>query len=70
MRNFGLLLMVVGVATYLYCTSQMSGLQPLGENADLADYFRNAAGRFELGRFAGAGAALIGILMAFFPQGR
>ena len=70
MRKFGLLLIVIGVAAYFYCTSQMTGLEPLGENADLADYFRNTVGRLELGRFAGAGAALVGILMAFFPQGR
>ena len=70
MRNLGIILIVLGVVGYLYCTNQMEGLEPLGANADLGDYFRNTAGRLELGRYGSAGAALIGLLMAFFPQGR
>ena len=70
MRNFGFILIVVGIAGFFYCTTQMQGLEPLSANADLGDYFRNKAGRLELGRFAAAGAGFIGLLMAFFPQGR
>ena len=60
---------MVGVAGYFYCNVPHGGTQPLGENADLADYFRNTVGQLELGRFAAAGAALVGILLSFFPQG-
>jgi hypothetical protein len=70
MRNFGFILILVGIAGFVYCTSEMKGLEPLAADADLGDYFRNMAGRLELGRFAAAGAALIGLIMAFFPQGR
>jgi hypothetical protein len=70
MRTLGLILIIAGIAGYLYCTNQMAGLAPLGANADAADYFRNTTGRLELGRYASAAAALIGLLMTFFPQGR
>lgn len=70
MRNFGLVLIVAGIAGFVYCTSEMKGLEPLSANAELADYWRNTVGRLELGRFVAAAAALFGLLMAFFPQGR
>ena len=70
MRNLGLVLLLGGVAGFLYCSSQLSGLDPLPADLPLADYMRNAAGRFELGRYVSVGAALIGLLLALFPQGR
>ena len=70
MRNFGFVLLVAGAAAFLYCSSGLQGLEPLPPGSDLADYYRNTAGRLELGRYAGAGAAFIGLLMALFPQGR
>ena len=70
MRNLGFTLLVAGVLGFLYCSSQLSGLEPLAADVPLGDYFRNAAGRLELGRYFSAGAAFIGVLMAFFPKGR
>jgi hypothetical protein len=70
MRNFGLILLLGGVAGFLYCSAQLSGLDPLPADVAFSDYLRNAAGRFELGRFASVGAAMIGVLLALFPQGR
>lgn len=70
MRNLGFTLLVVGVAGFLYCGSQLQGLAPLPADLPIGDYLRNDAGRYELGRYLAAGAALIGLLMAFFPKGR
>ncbi len=70
MRNFGFALLVGGILGFLYCSSQLQGLEPLPADVPIADYFRNVAGRMELGRFASIGAALIGVLFAMFPQGR
>jgi hypothetical protein len=70
MRNFGLILLVAGVAGFLYCSAQLSGLDPLPADLALSDYLRNAAGRFELGRYVSLAAALIGFLLSVFPQGR
>jgi hypothetical protein len=70
MRNFGFVLLVAGIAGFVYCSSQLQGLPPLPADLALGDYMRNDAGRFELGRYFAAGAALIGLIMAFFPKGR
>jgi hypothetical protein len=70
MRNFGLILLLAGIVGFFYCGSQLEGLAPLPEDLAIADYLRNDAGRFELGRYASALAGLIGLLMAFFPKGR
>jgi hypothetical protein len=70
MRTFGLILLVAGVAGFLYCGSQLSGLDPLPADLALGDYLRNDAGRYELGRYVSLGGALIGLLLALYPQGR
>lgn len=70
MRNIGFVLLLGGIVGFLYCGSQLQGLAPLPPDLALGDYLRNEAGRFELGRYASAGAAFIGLLLAFFPQGR
>jgi hypothetical protein len=70
MRNFGLILLLVGIGAFVYCGSRLEGLAPLPEDLAIADYFRNDAGRFEVGRYASALAGLIGLLMALFPKGR
>jgi len=70
MRNFGLILLLGGVIGFLYCSSQLQALDPLPAGLPLEDYFRNMAGRWELARYASAAAALVGLLLAFFPQGR
>jgi len=70
MRNFGLILLLAGIGGFLYCSSQLSGLDPLPASVPISDYLRTDPGRFELGRYASVGAALIGLLLAVFPQGR
>jgi hypothetical protein len=70
MRNIGLILLLGGIAGFLYCSSQLSGLTPLPADVPLGDYLRNDAGRFELGRYLSVGAALVGLLLALFPRGR
>ena len=70
MRNFGFVLLVVGIAGFVYCGSQLEGLAPLPPDLGLSDYLRNDAGRYELGRYASAFAAFLGVLMALFPKGR
>jgi hypothetical protein len=70
MRTFGLLLLVAGVAGFLYCSSQLSGADPMPAGVSLSDYLHTDPGRYELGRYASVAAALVGLLLAFFPSGR
>jgi hypothetical protein len=66
----GLVLLALGVLGFLYCSSQLSSLEPVPAGVELADYMRYEAGKLELGRYAAAIGGFIGLLLAFFPQGR
>jgi hypothetical protein len=70
MRTIGLVLLALGVLGFLYCSSQLSSLDPVPAGAALSDYMRYEAGKLELGRYAAAIMGFIGLLLAFFPQGR
>jgi hypothetical protein len=70
MRSFGGLLLVAGIAGFLYCGSQLSGLDPVPEGLSLARSLEYPAGRYEVGRWVSACAAGFGLLMAMFPKGR
>jgi hypothetical protein len=70
MRNLGLILLLGGILAFLYCQTQLSGLEPMSGTAGLSEYLRNPAGRFELGRWAAAGAAALGAILTLYPKGR
>lgn len=70
MRNFGLVVFCVGALLFFFCHTQMSGLGPIPPDTPLGDYFQYESGKWELGRYASAVAALIGLLLGFFPKGR
>jgi hypothetical protein len=70
MRSFGLALLAIGVLGFLYCSSQLSGMDPVPAGIELGEYMRYEAGKMEIGRYASAIFGFVGLLLAFFPQGR
>jgi len=70
MRNFGAILLLLGILGFFYASSQIPGLEPPPENATLTEELQTPAGRWEVTRYACAGAAGLGLLMALFPKGR
>ena len=70
MRNLGLIFLFGGILVFFYCTTQLSGLDPVPAQATLRQYLDYQAGRFELGRYAGLCLAGIGLLLSLFPRGR
>ena len=70
MRNLGLIFLFGGILVFFYCTTQLSGLDPVPAQATLGQYFDYPAGRFEIGRYAAVCVAGIGLLLALFPRGR
>jgi hypothetical protein len=70
MRNIGLVLLAGGVLGFLYCSSQLSGMQPVPAGVELGEYMNYEAGKLELARYAAAMFGFIGLLLAFFPSGR
>ena len=70
MRNFGSILLVVGIAGFFYCSSRLSEVPPLPPGLSVGESLDQPAGRWEMGRYGCAAAAGFGLLMAMFPKGR
>jgi hypothetical protein len=70
MRNFGSILMILGIGGFFYCSSRLSEAQPLSPDLSISDGLKQPAGRWEMGRYGCAAAAGFGLLMAMFPKGR
>jgi hypothetical protein len=69
-RNTGIVLIAGGLLAFFYCASRLSGLEPVPDGVAISDYLRYDAGKWELGRYGAAIAALLGVLLSFFPKGR
>ena len=70
MRNFGSILMIVGIGGFFYCSSRLSEAPPLAPELSIGDSIQQPAGRWDMGRYGCAGVAAFGLLMAMFPKGR
>jgi hypothetical protein len=70
MRNFGGLLLVLGVVGFFYCSARLSNLDPLPAGKSISESLQYTTGRFEVARYAAALAGGIGFLLALFPKGR
>jgi hypothetical protein len=70
MRNLGGILLLLGILGFFYATSQMEQHDPPPAGASVSEELGTPAGRWEMGRYASAGAAVLGLLMALFPKGR
>jgi len=70
MRNLGGILLLVGVLGFFYCSSQLSRAEPVPPEKSISQSLQYPAGRFELGRYAAAMAAAVGVILAMFPKGR
>lgn len=70
MRNFGGILLLLGIVGFLYCSSRLSDVAPLAPGLSVSEGLHEPAGRWEMARYACAGGAGLGLLMALFPKGR
>lgn len=70
MRVWGLVLLAGGLVWFLHCSTRLSGLAPVPADVPLGDYLQYEAGKWELGRYGAALAALLGALLSLFPKGR
>ena len=70
MRNFGGILLVLGVLGFFYTSSRLEDATPLPEGLSVSEGLREPAGRWEMARYGFAAAAGFGLLMAMFPKGR
>jgi hypothetical protein len=70
MRNFGGILVILGILAFFYSTSRLEDAAPLPEGLSVTEGLKEPAGRWEMARYACAGVAGFGLLMLLFPKGR
>ena len=70
MRNFGGILLLAGILGFLYSSTQLEKHDPVPPGVSVSESLQRPAGRWEMARYACAGAAGIGLLLALFPKGR
>lgn len=70
MRNFGGILMLIGILGFFYAGGQVDKHDPVPPGLNVQEGMRYPAGRWEVARYACAGLTGFGLLMAMFPKGR
>ena len=70
MRNTGTILILLGILGFFYASSRLDEIGPLPEGLSVSEGLKEAAGRWEMARYACVGAAGFGLLLAMFPKGR
>ena len=70
MRNFGGLMLLVGIIGFFYCTSEAQKAGQVPEGKSISESLEYDAGRWEVGRYVCAGIGAFGLLMTMFPTGR
>ena len=70
MRNFGGMMLLLGIVGFLYCSSKLSETGSVPEGKTISESLQYDAGRWEVGRYACAGLGAFGLLMTMFPKGR
>jgi hypothetical protein len=70
MRNFGGILLLLGILGFFYASARLSDLTPVPEGKSISESLEYPSGRWELARYACAAMGGFGLLMALFPKGR
>jgi hypothetical protein len=70
MRNFGGVLLVLGILAFFYASSRLEEVEPLPDGLSISESVKEPAGRWEMARYGSAALAGFGLLMAMFPKGR
>ncbi len=70
MRNFGGVLLLLGVLGFFYASAQIENYDPVPAGQSIGESLRYPAGKWEMARYASLAVAGFGLLMALFPKGR
>jgi hypothetical protein len=70
MRNFGGIMLVLGVLGFFYANGQKDKYPAVPEGLGVSESMAYPAGKWDVARYASAAVAGFGLLMAFFPKGR
>jgi len=70
MRNFGGIVLVLGILAFFYASSRLDDVEPLAQGLSVSEALKQPAGRWQMARYGSAGVAGFGLLMLLFPKGR
>lgn len=70
MRNFGAIVLVLGIFGFVYAGSQIEKYDPVPAGKSVDESLEYPAGKWEIARYGCAAAAGFGLLMALYPKGR
>ncbi len=70
MRNFGGIVLILGILAFFYASSRLEEVEPLPEGLSVSEGLEQPAGRWQMVRYGCAGVAGFGLLMLLFPKGR
>ena len=70
MRNFGAILLLLGIVGFFYASSKLDDVDPMPAGLTVTESLGEPAGRWQMARFGSAVAAGFGLLIAMFPKGR
>jgi hypothetical protein len=70
MRNFGMIMLVLGIVGFLYASDQAKKYEPVPEGLSARESLDYPSSRWELARYGAAALAAAGVLMAVVPRGR
>jgi hypothetical protein len=72
MRNFGLVLLILGIAGFFYFSEQLGKVEPLptGEALTVRESLRYPAGKLAAAKDGSAAAGLLGIILILLPVKR
>ena len=68
MRSFGALLLVLGIAGFLYCSSKAKDAGPVPEGKSISESLEYDAGKWEVARYVCAGMGAFGVLLTMVPK--
>jgi hypothetical protein len=70
MRNFGAVMLVLGILGFVYASSRLDEAGPVPAGLSVSEGLSYPAGRWELARYGCAAVGGFGLLMALYPKGR
>ena len=65
-----MVVLIFGILAFFYASSRLDDAAPLPEGLSISESLKEPAGRWQMARYACAGVAGFGLLMALFPKGR
>ena len=70
MRNFGLILLALGVLGFFRASTQLALQEQVPPGLSVTESLRYPAGKWEVAEYAAGGMAVVGLLLLVLPKGR